>query len=406
MHMPLIPLLGGGTHRDRPRSDKQERKSDRNHDCCRGHHAKCHACEAGTSVLEYCERQKWPTHIPGCREAVKDATTIPRNQTVLPASGPMPAVNPFEGANADSATVTDCCTENTAQCMSCNVGMTIKQYCALPDVVLAAGCSDAESLDTGEEQTGTPKVNFKVSPPSTTHAPSSTTLVGRQPTLFCFSLMLPWGYEPSLLKMQRRHKSSIFACEATAVYSSEEQDLGGIKTEDLGIDLHCKLGGVFNTVMNTPIFVEVWKRLIKDAVFRHYDWTVKVDPDAVFFPERLRHILGSQDQASAQAGNGTFLNNCGFGLHGPLEVLSRRALEVYGSGNSACDRPPQEDVYLQKCLLALGVTQVNRFNLLAEDHCHFKEWKACKSGHVSFHPFKKIKDYEKCLAAVDDSTDT
>jgi len=87
-------------------------------------------------------------------------------------------------------------------------------------------------------------------------------------------------------------------------------------------------------------------------------------------------------------------------------VLSRRALEVYGSGNSACDRPPQEDVYLQTCLLALGVTQVNRFNLLAEDHCHFKEWKACKSGHVSFHPFKKIKDYEQCLAAVDVSTDT
>jgi hypothetical protein len=251
------------------------------------------------------------------------------------------------------------------------------------------------------------KVVVQMSKPSSTRTPSSTILVRRLPTLFCFSLMLPWGYEPSLLKMQRRHKSSIFGCEATAVYSSEKQDLGGINTEDLGIDLHCPLGGVFNTVMNTPIFVEVWKRLIKDAVFRHYDWTVKVDPDAVFFPERLRHILGNPAQAaSAQDGNGTFLNNCGFGLHGPLEVISRRALEVYGNGNFICDRPPQEDVYLQTCLLALGVTQVNRFNLLAEEHCHFSEWQKCKSGHVSFHPFKKIKDYEECLATVDGSEDT
>jgi len=72
--------------------------------------------------------------------------------------------------------------------------------------------------------------------------------------------MLPWGYEPSLLKMQLRRGQSIFACDATEVYSSEEMDLGGLVTVDLGIDLHCPLGGVFHTVMNTPIFLQVWKR--------------------------------------------------------------------------------------------------------------------------------------------------
>jgi len=244
-----------------------------------------------------------------------------------------------------------------------------------------------------------------VAPPSSAHATSSTSGRVQQatlpPTLFCFSLMLPWGYEPSLLKMQLRRGQSIFACDATEVYSSEEMDLGGFVSVDMGIDLHCPLGGLFHTVMNTPIFLQVWKRILDAGRFRQYQWTVKADPDAVFFPERLRQILEGADQAKAAFGKGLFLNNCGFGLHGPLEVVSNRALEAYGEGSSTCKRPPQEDVYLQHCLVKLGVSQVNHFNLLAEDHCAFKDWEECSSGHVAFHPFKKVEDYERCLDVVE-----
>jgi len=98
-----------------------------------------------------------------------------------------------------------------------------------------------------------------------------------------------------------------------------------------------------------------------------------------------------------EIGNGTFLNNCGYGLHGPLEVLSRKAIEVYGKGVHHCKQPPQEDVYLQQCMLRLGVLQVNHFNLLAEAHCSFEDWAKCSSDHVSFHPFKEWRDYEHCV---------
>lgn len=198
--------------------------------------------------------------------------------------------------------------------------------------------------------------------------------------------------------MQAALKVGIFLCDAYDVYSSKAVGLHGtVRTKAIDADLHCPLGGKFMTVLNTPIFVKVWDRVIKDGRFRLQDWSVKIDPDTVFFPSRLRHILKDSDLIAAQAGKGKFINNCRDGLHGPIEILSRRALETYESGASACKRPPQEDVYLQACMLELGVEQWDEYNLLAEAHCHSKEWATCKGKHVSFHPFKTVKAYKKCM---------
>jgi len=521
LHLPQVPFLGEGTPKEPLLSGKEERKPHATSGCCRGPQARCRACEASLPVAVYCRRQQRPVHVAGCEEfkgvsasvhsseesekEEADAKKAPKPQ--LPTSGPM-----LTGGGSG----TRCCTEETAHCVACNVGMSVLEYCSRTDALKVSGCDDVRhttewhsstishsSTTTDEEQRGiveqrkaamiaklkaqfaekkreeerherqrekqlaqkeaeelqrlenhfdhmgtsakmpthgstetststatlttkpsttvtssssssssisstktTPTVKVKVilDAPSSTQATRSTKgpvpQATLQPTLFCFSLMLPWGYEPGLLRMQLQRGQSIFACDATEVYSSKQIDLGGLITVDLGIDLHCPLGGVFHTVMNTPIFLEVWKRIIEAGRFRQYQWTVKADPDAVFFPKRLRHILKG-DQAKAAVDKGIFLNNCGFGLHGPLEVVSNRALEAYGEGSSTCKRPPQEDVYLQRCLNQLGVTQVNHFNLLAEDHCAFKDWEECSSGHVAFHPFKKVEDYERCLDAVE-----
>jgi len=538
LHLPKVHFPG--TPREQLLSGKEERTPDTSSACCRGPQARCRACEAALSVAEYCQRQQRPVHVAGCEEFEGDGASVrsseesekeeaeaekaryrskhilpqrpsqpaPAPELQLPTSGPMPA---------SDGTGTRCCTEETARCVACNVGMSVLEYCSRTDAVKVSGCEEVRhsnkqhrstaSTNSGshdEEQSDviakrkaamvaklkerfaeekrkeehhemqrqeqlkkkeieemhrlkrrydrmpssaqttttagsteapatttstlatsstttqsssssssrkanpTIHVRVVVAPPTSTPATTSTIRPVAQttllPTLFCFSLMLPWGYEPGLLKMQLRRGRSIFACDATEVYSSEEIDLGGLVTVDLGIDLHCPLGGVFHTVMNTPIFLEVWRQLISAGRFRKYQWTVKADPDAVFFPERLRKILTGADQANAVVGKGIFLNNCGFGLHGPLEVVSNRALEAYGEGSSTCKRPPQEDVYLQQCLIELGVTQVNHFNLLAEDHCAFKDWEECSSGHVSFHPFKKVEAYERCLDVVENSS--
>merc|ERR1712045_613681 len=42
---------------------------------------------------------------------------------------------------------------------------------------------------------------------------------------------------------------------------------------------------------NTGLFTQVWKKITKHV---YTDWTVKVDGDAVFIPNRLRSWLGGQ----------------------------------------------------------------------------------------------------------------
>mmetsp|Transcript_161301 Transcript_161301/g.391685 ORF Transcript_161301/g.391685 Transcript_161301/m.391685 type:complete len:409 (+) Transcript_161301:2-1228(+) len=220
-------------------------------------------------------------------------------------------------------------------------------------------------------------------------------------SLFCWSLMLPWGYEHHLLHLQYSLGKSIFACEEFAIYSSEVINITGngssyLQTRVVHHDLHCKIGGKFMTVLNTPVFVHVWNKILEDGRYKFHAWTVKVDPDTVFFPERLRMMVAKVE--SPQADNGVFLNNCRFGLHGPLEVVSRRSLERYAEGRESCKKPPQEDVYLQACLIKLGARQVDAFDALSEEHCESEGWELCQNASAAFHPFKTTEKYTGCLA--------
>jgi len=203
--------------------------------------------------------------------------------------------------------------------------------------------------------------------------------------------------------MQITERRSIFACEDFVVYSSVALDLGsGYTTSRIDMDLHCPLGGQYHTALNTPIFLKIWRQVIKDGRFRLHEWTVKADPDCVFLPGRLRDIVRVEAlRSNVESGKGLFLNNCRFGLHGPLEVASRRALEAYGKGYRRCKRPPQEDVYLQHCMLSLGVVQMNQFNLLAEAACRSPDWQSCHSPQAAFHPFKSLDAYRSCQAEAE-----
>merc|ERR1711933_467150 len=127
--------------------------------------------------------------------------------------------------------------------------------------------------------------------------------------------MQPSGYEKVLLQMQYQERTTIFSCDEHAVYSSKVLEVDvGLRTRAIDSDLRCREGGDSGTALNTGIFIALWKKVIGDGRFRFHDWTVKVDPDAVFFPERLRpHLLGR-----VEGEDGTYINNCKYGLHGPI----------------------------------------------------------------------------------------
>jgi len=232
-------------------------------------------------------------------------------------------------------------------------------------------------------------------------------------SIFCFSLMLPWGYEEGLLKFQYSHGQGIFGCDEYAVYSNQDiQVADGVAAKIVNSNLHCTMGGEFGTCLNTPVFLAVWKRILTDNRPYLHDWTVKVDPDAVFFPARLRAILIHHKEMP----RGIYLNNCKFGLHGPLEVFSRNAVAAWGSGRETCSAHFSklcsgscrwgEDMYIDQCLWkVLKISRVFEPNLLVEDHCAPPAgWKNCSNPTVaSFHPFKDLEDHRQCMRSAEDT---
>jgi len=226
-------------------------------------------------------------------------------------------------------------------------------------------------------------------------------------SLFCFSLMLPLGYEPTLLKWQYTHSVSIFGCDEYAVYSNMSLAIAhGLRTKPIASDLVCRKGGEFRTALNTDIFMAVWARVIDDNRFIFHDWTVKVDPDAVFLPAKLRTLV----QRHPEEAGGVYLNNCELGMHGPLEVLSRLAVQVWWAGATRCQRyftrlcsgscQWGEDMFLDQCLMkVLHVKREDERGLLLEDHCNPPfGWEQCTDKAVAaFHPFKDVSSYSDCI---------
>lgn len=219
--------------------------------------------------------------------------------------------------------------------------------------------------------------------------------------------MLPDSYETTLLLMQHEKEIGIFACDGRAIYSNRLIKVApGAITRVVDNDLKCELGGKYHTAMNTDIFLAVWAKVYDDGEFWAYKWTVKVDPDTVFFPDRLGPILVRYEESL----NGIYLNNCKYGLHGPIEIFSRNAVKVFETSverckehfKVQCDGPCLwgEDKFIDQCLWkVLDVKRVDAFNILLEDHCDPPDgWDECGNREiVAFHPFKDAGAYGKCV---------
>lgn len=249
---------------------------------------------------------------------------------------------------------------------------------------------------------------------------NSTLGGGQGPSLWCFALMMPLGIERELLAAQLGRGMGIFGCDGYSVFSNDSFPLVAasgepnsgrrVVTLPIGGSLTVGKGGKWWTAMNTDIFVRVWTAVFLLGRFRQHDWTVKADPDTVFVPSRLKLLM------SYEPAGPVYINNCRFGLHGPIEVLSRGAVAAYADNPSACDgiqqaamdlRPPfddedhafGEDEFLKLCLeLALHVRRVDEFDLLlSEKACgHWTDYVSCDQGKVAFHPFKDIASFSEC----------
>merc|ERR1712014_190350 len=89
------------------------------------------------------------------------------------------------------------------------------------------------------------------------------------------------------------------------------------------------------TWVNTGLFIQVWKAMASSGIYKGYDWTVKVDPDAVFVAERLVNRI----ERMPRTVGGVFLVNCkhvDHGFFGNLEVFSERAFDILAQNVDKC----------------------------------------------------------------------
>jgi len=233
--------------------------------------------------------------------------------------------------------------------------------------------------------------------PPTTQAPDVL------PALYCFMMSMTSGYEPDLIRKQIVKHAGIFNCKVHQVFSTEELDLGnGFFATKIGAAVSKK--GAWGSWLNTENFLRAWDSILAEGKFRSCDWTVKADPDAVFFPDRLQLHL-KQSFPGGTAGS-FYIRNCpkSFGMLGSLEVFSTAAVDKFGHNRHTCREKwhPEdsgEDGYIQACMEGIGVVGKEDFSLLIDGYCGFG---SCANNHwnVAFHPYKDKSSWFQCWDQV------
>mmetsp|Transcript_44908 Transcript_44908/g.129760 ORF Transcript_44908/g.129760 Transcript_44908/m.129760 type:complete len:428 (-) Transcript_44908:104-1387(-) len=248
----------------------------------------------------------------------------------------------------------------------------------------------------------------------TTTSSTITTTTTRLVSLFCFAVVRAFGYEHELMEALHTKHASIFDCEDTLVFSNGGPlTIGGAPIPEIDIEQIKKgnlseSGTTTNSWLNTMIFMEAWNMVLEDGRWWSHDWTVKVDPDAVFFPQRLKLRLYPYYMAGDYNGPALYVANCDrtwngqpyeLKLFGSMEVISRNAVGMYHAHHQRCENELDwegwgEDFYMQECFRKLQVGVVNGVDFLADSSCYAA---ACwDTSKVVYHAFKDVSAWFSC----------
>jgi len=227
-------------------------------------------------------------------------------------------------------------------------------------------------------------------------------------SLFCWTLVVSNSSEHQLLKHHYELGINIFACDSFLVVSDFPISLApGVSSVAIGA-LHSKRAP-WNSWYNVPEFLRAWDAVMGHSRANKSDWTVKVDADTFFCVGRLKHKLWVQHVPNEEAS--FWINYDAAHLPGPLdflgplEVFSRRAMELFQEkGKEVCPNPKVqtlgEDGFMKNCMYRLGAKARYDYSLLlnACDWCQPVDPHQCsESRYAAFHPFKNISVYTRCL---------
>jgi len=218
--------------------------------------------------------------------------------------------------------------------------------------------------------------------------------------LFCWSFAQP-GYEVDILRRQLELNAGIFACDDQMIMSFDEMTIGAGESEVKAVVCESMDSGISKdgTSANTLQFMKAWEVIKNDGRYAKNDWSVKVDPDAVLLPDRLRIHLNPHQGAN------TYIRNCdkpmseGAMMFGALEAISKSALDGYFANFDACNNevPWQEwgeDLFMMRCLEHIGTTPSEDFGIIQDGVCK-GVWCGDNSA-AAFHPMKDVPAWEAC----------
>lgn len=241
--------------------------------------------------------------------------------------------------------------------------------------------------------------------PCSTHTELPSNKPWGHPSLFCFAVAV--GGELDLVRIQAQKKAGIFACDEMAVFSNGNVDVG-LGVETIKIDVVQGGRSRDGTAANAQTFMNAWHALYGDKRFASHDFTVKVDPDSVLMPDRLRWHL------APHTGGKIYVTNCDLRdrypgsqdfpmMYGALEVLSKDAVYTYIWGEERCKQMMPwwsygEDLYMGHCLTNLGVQQVFDLGELSDMNCRGVD--CHNGGAAAFHHFKTPADWLGCWEAA------
>jgi len=222
------------------------------------------------------------------------------------------------------------------------------------------------------------------------------------PSLFCLHVMRLHSYESWIVKMQLKKdenfRGGIFSCDQYAVYSHDTADGTYLGDGPLGpVHTHWFQNAPVwrssdNTAGNTLLFMNMWEAVRWNLQYKCCDWTVKVDPDAVLLPDRMRKSLSHKTSWL------NFVTTCYGRLYGAVEAIQSKALDRYFWNEGKCRNLPWqswgEDVWMSKCMWSLGVPSTYDGGFVGDNVCK-GTW--CGNGYSSaYHPFKNANTWMSC----------
>jgi len=152
------------------------------------------------------------------------------------------------------------------------------------------------------------------------------------------------------------------------------------------------------SVHNIASFVRAWKMVKDDGRWKNNDWSIKVDADAVFFPDHLRKKI--MWNYKTPQGSAVYLRNTyyKFQFLGALEVMTKQAMEIYFKRGWECEarlgQQGGEDYWLLQCLEGLGIDFQTDVALL---HDKYAADRNCGDENgVAHHFFKKVSAWNLC----------